>query len=61
MDIDERCNKAIAILQSTNDGNDLSQKDLYIVQSAVNGYLNELGYKHFNKIYKKYGKGVKHS
>jgi len=43
--------KAIYILKNTHDGNDLTQKELKIVESAVNGFLNDLGLKYFDTIY----------
>ena len=44
--------KAIYILENTYDGRGLTQKDLKIVESAVNGYLNDSGLKYFNLIHK---------
>jgi hypothetical protein len=52
MDVHERCSKAIEILQNTNDGDDLSPKELYIVQEMVNGHLNQRGVRFFMKIYR---------
>jgi hypothetical protein len=44
----------VKILQKTNDGNDLTPKDLKIVEMAVNGHLNDEGWKYFDDLYKKY-------
>jgi hypothetical protein len=35
------CDKAIAILQATSDGDKLAPLDLKLVESAVNGFLSE--------------------
>ena len=43
--------KAIYILSYTNDGDDLTQKDLILVEMAVNGELNELGETKFKTLY----------
>jgi hypothetical protein len=43
--------KAIAILQATKDGDQLLGWHLSLVQSAVNGNLNEKGIETFDKIY----------
>jgi hypothetical protein len=45
------CDKAIAILQATSDGDKLDPLDLKLVESAVNGFLNEEGIKVFNKLH----------
>jgi hypothetical protein len=47
-------NKAIEILQKTNDGDDLTKFELKIVEMAVNNHLNEKGKKKFEEIYQKY-------
>ena len=52
MDTSERCKKAIEVLQATDDGNDLSEFELWIVQGMVNGHLTQKGYDYFNKIYR---------
>jgi hypothetical protein len=52
MDSNERCDKAIAILQHTHDGDDLLPKELWIVQEMVNGHLNNKGVRFFMKIYR---------
>ncbi len=46
------CDKACTILKATNDGNDLSPEHLYLLQEMVNGHLNELGEKEFEKLYR---------
>ena len=43
--------KAIEILQKTNDGNDLSPNHLYLIQCAVNGDLNTRGEQAFGELY----------
>jgi hypothetical protein len=43
--------KAIAVLQKTNDGNDLDPIDLALVEVAVNGHLEAKGIKVFEKLY----------
>lgn len=43
--------KSLEILQKTNDGDDLSPRHLYLLECAVNGYLNEYGEKEFAKLY----------
>jgi hypothetical protein len=43
--------KAVAILQATNDGNDLADWQLGLLQSAVNGKLNEQGVQIFDKLH----------
>lgn len=47
-----RYEEAIAILQNTHDGNDLTQLELWIVQEAVNDHLNKKGWDKFEQIYK---------
>lgn len=49
----EICNKAIEIIQRTNDGDDLAPTDLKLVEMAVNGFLNEEGVKAFDELHKK--------
>lgn len=44
------CDKAIIILQETNDGDDLSPQHLYLLQEAVNGHLTELGKQKFEEL-----------
>ena len=43
--------KAITILEQTHDGDDLDPTDLFLVQSAVNGYLTEHGRERFESLY----------
>jgi hypothetical protein len=45
------CDKAIAILQATSDGDKLAPLDLKLVESAVNGFLSEEGMKVFNQLH----------
>ena len=45
------CDKAIAILQATSDGDNLAPLDLKLVESAVNGFLTEEGIKAFNRLH----------
>ena len=46
------CDKAIAILQATSDGDKLAPLDLKLVESAVNGFLTAEGIEAFNKLHK---------
>jgi hypothetical protein len=46
------CDKAIAILQATSDGDKLASIDLSLVEGAVNGFLTTEGIKAFNKLHK---------
>jgi len=48
----ENCEKACTILKETEDGNLLSPDELYLVESAVNGYLTEKGETAFDTLYK---------
>ena len=43
--------KAIAILEKTNDGDDLAPKHLKLVELAVNNGMSELGQQEFNKVF----------
>lgn len=43
--------KAIEILEKTNDGDDLSPEHLYLTECAVNGFLTEEGAKAFEELY----------
>lgn len=45
------CEKAIAIIHNTQDGNLLSPTHLKLTEMAVNGFLNGNGIKAFNKLY----------
>ena len=42
--------RALDILRRTNDGNDLLPGDLWLVQEAVNGRLNERGRQAFLEL-----------
>ena len=44
--------KACAILEKTNDGNDLTPQHLKLTENAVNGFLNEKGLEAFEELYK---------
>jgi hypothetical protein len=46
------CDKAIAILQATSDGDKLAPVDLSLVESAVNGFITSEGIEAFNKLHK---------
>ena len=48
---DSLIDKAIEIIQHTNDGDDLAPEHLKLVELAVNGYLNEKGVEAFQKLY----------
>lgn len=48
----ETCEKVFTILEKTNDGNLLSPDELFLVETAVNGYLTEKGENVFNTLYK---------
>jgi hypothetical protein len=45
------CDKAIAIIHNTQDGNLLSPSHLKLTEMAVNGHLNDKGIVEFNKLY----------
>lgn len=49
--------KALYILRSTNDGNDLAPVDLKLVESACNGFLNEKGEEAFDALYQRVKSG----
>jgi hypothetical protein len=53
MDTERRCQLACWIIQNTRDGNDLEPADLQLVENAVNGFLNEEGYKAFEALHDK--------
>jgi hypothetical protein len=44
-------NKAIEILRATNDGDDLTSKELALLELAVNQRLNPLGLTIFEKLH----------
>jgi hypothetical protein len=52
MNISERCEMAMQILRRTGDGDGLDARDLYLVESAVNGFLTEAGYEKFTELHK---------
>ncbi len=43
--------KAIDILRATQDGDNLSERDLKLVECAVNGFLNETAESMFESLY----------
>lgn len=47
------CEMAIAILQKTNDGDDLDPKELKLLENAVNGFLNDYGQKLFTELHQR--------
>ena len=49
----DACDKAIELIQKTNDGDLLAPSDLYLVELAVNGLLSEGGRKAFDELHKK--------
>lgn len=46
------CEKAVQILQVTNDGNNLDPRHMSLIQGAVNGSLNDKGMAAFEELYK---------
>ncbi len=50
---ENRMEIAITILENTNDGNDLTNNELHIVECAVNDILNEEGWIRFKAIHDK--------
>lgn len=53
----ETYKKVMYILENTRDGDELTQKDLKIVESAVNGFLSDSGMEYFDVIYDKVKEG----
>lgn len=51
MELKERCQMATEILRMTNDGDKLDARDLNLLEGAVNGFLNEEGYKKFRELH----------
>lgn len=47
----ELIDKVIAIIEKTNDGNDLTPQDLKLTELAANGFLNEKGRQKIDEIY----------
>ena len=47
----ELIDKVIAIIEKTNDGNDLTPQDLKLTELAVNGFLNDKGKQKIDEIY----------
>lgn len=52
------CDKALVILQQTNDGNDLSPGHLRLVEAAVNGHLTEEGQVAFDVLHNEVTEGT---
>lgn len=50
--------KALAILENTHDGDDLSPQHLRLVETAVNGWLNEAGEVAFDALYAQVAAGT---
>jgi len=48
----ETIDKALAIIEATEDGNQLHPFDLKLVERAVNGFLDEEGLATFDKLYR---------
>ena len=55
----DRFEKAISILRATNDGNDLTSFELWIIQEAVNNRLNAKGWEKFEEMFRKYSLSAK--
>lgn len=49
----ETYEKVLYILKNTGDGDELTEKDLKIIESAVNGFLSDCGMEYFEIIYNK--------
>ena len=49
--------KAIAVIQKTNDGDDLAPGDLYLTECAVNGFLTPKGKETFDDLYHRVDEG----
>ncbi len=47
------CDIALDIIRATNDGDDLDPRDLKLVESAVNGFLNEQGEVAFYELHRR--------
>jgi hypothetical protein len=52
------CEKACAILRATRDGEDLLPWQLNLVENAVNGFLNELGWRVFDRLHDEVAAGT---
>lgn len=51
------CDMACDILQKTKDGNELSPEHLWLVENAVNGFLNEKGKEKFKELHEEVTSG----
>lgn len=49
--------KSLLILQKTDDGNDLAPEQLYLIQTAVNGWLTDEGKKAFQELFEEVDSG----
>lgn len=55
----EVTDRACAILQATNDGDDLDPRHLKLLELAVNGFLNEEGMRTFDTLCQEVERGYK--
>jgi len=55
----ETCDKACAILEKTNDGDDLDPRHLKLLEMAVNEFLNDEGIVAFEELYTNVQAGYK--
>ncbi|HOW87329.1 MAG TPA: hypothetical protein PKV84_01560 [Candidatus Omnitrophota bacterium] len=51
------CDMACDILRKTKDGDDLSPEHLWLVENAVNGFLNEKGQEKFRELFAEVSSG----
>ncbi|MCL2387835.1 MAG: hypothetical protein FWC89_09855, partial [Defluviitaleaceae bacterium] len=51
VEIKDTCDKATSILKKTRDGDLLDPQDLKLIESAVNGFLNEIGINAFENLH----------
>lgn len=56
-DVSERCDMACEILRATNDGDNISPNELYLLQEAINGNLTDKGYEMFADLHKRVKEG----
>jgi hypothetical protein len=52
-ELHDTCDKCCAVLERTNDGDDLDPKDLHLTECAVNGFLTEAGLRRFNELHRR--------
>lgn len=55
-----QCEKACEILRLTKDGEELSPEHLWLVENAVNGFLNDKGEEKFRSLYEDVAAGRYH-